>query len=137
MTAQQVSLVKNSWKIFQTIDPLLVGDVFYSKLFMTSPKFRHMFTISKEEQSKKLIEMLNVIVGRLDRIEELTEDIRQLAIRHVSYGVKAEHYDAVGATLLWTMEQGLGLDWNEKVKEAWEACYMLLSKTMIDAAGYK
>ncbi|MBC7935890.1 MAG: hemoglobin [Rhizobacter sp.] len=136
MTAQQVLLVKSSWKIFQSIDPVLIGDVFYSKLFSAMPKLKNMFTTSTEEQSKKLIEMLNIIVGRLDRLDELTEDIRQLAIRHVDYGVKPAHYDAVGSALLWTMQKGLGLDWNKNVEEAWAACYTLLSKTMMEAAGY-
>jgi hemoglobin-like flavoprotein len=136
MTAQQVNLVKNSWKLFQAISPELVGDVFYSKLFMAVPKVRHLFYITTKEQSKKLVEMLNVIVGRLDRFHELTEDIRQLAIRHTGYGVKPDHYMAVGDALLWTLEQGLGKDWNEEVKDAWAACYSILSKTMIDAAGY-
>jgi hemoglobin-like flavoprotein len=136
MTAQQIHLVKSSWKIFQSISPELVGDVFYSKLFMAVPALRSMFHISTQEQSKKLIEMLNVIIGRLDRMEELTEDIRQLAIRHVKYGVKPEHYTMVGGALLWTLQQGLGKDWNKEVKDAWSACYKLLSQTMINAAGY-
>lgn len=135
MTAQQVALVKNSWKIFQKIDPVLVGDVFYSRLFSAAPKLQHMFSTSKTTQSKKLVEMLNIIVGRLDRLDELTNDIKELAIRHVGYGVKTEHYNAVGDALLWTMEQGLGKDWNEEVKKAWAACYTLLSRTMIAAAG--
>jgi hemoglobin-like flavoprotein len=136
MTTQQVNLVKTTWKIFQHISPVLIGDVFYSKLFIAVPKVRPMFHITTEEQSKKLIEMLNVIVGRLDRLQELSEDIRQLAIRHVGYGVRAEHYGPVGDALLWTLSQGLGKDWNDEVKEAWTSCYRLLSQTMIDAAGH-
>lgn len=81
--------------------------------------------------------MLNVIVGRLDRLNELTDHIRDLAIRHVGYGVKAEHYRLIGDALLWMLEQGLGKDWNAEVKEAWKRCYAVLSNTMIDAAGYK
>jgi len=80
--------------------------------------------------------MLSVIVGRLDRMDELTEDIRQLAIRHVKYGVKPEHYRTVGIALLWMLEQGLGKDWTDDVRDAWTACYAMLSQTMIDAAGY-
>lgn len=134
MTHQEVLLVKNSWKIFQAINPVLVGDVFYTKLFMTAPKLRHLFSTSKEEQSKKLIEMLNVIVGRLNRLDELTEDIRQLALRHAGYGVKAEHYNAVGMALLWTLEKGLGKDWTKDVEDAWVACYTILADTMINAS---
>lgn len=136
MKKEDTALIKGSWNIFQSIDPVLVGDVFYSKLFTDAPRLKHLFHISKEEQSKKLIEMLNVLVGRLDRLEELTEDIRRLALRHVGYGVKADHYKAVGVALLWTLQQGLGLDWHQELKEAWTACYEHLSKTMMDAAGY-
>ncbi len=136
MTTQKIQTVKNSWNIFQDINPVLVGDVFYSRLFLAFPKLRHLFNISVEEQSKKLVEMLNVIVGRLDKMDELTEDIRQLAIRHVQYGVKAAHYEVVGDALLWMLEQGLGKDWNSEVKESWEACYQQIAGTMIDAAGY-
>ena len=134
MTAQQVQVVKNSWKIFQDINPVLVGEVFYGKLFVSYPRLKHMFTSPVETQSKKLVEMLSIIVGRLDRPEEFKEEIRQLAIRHVSYGVKPDHYKAVGESLLWTLEKGLGKDWNEEVQLAWESCYRMLSDTMIEAA---
>lgn len=134
MTTQQVQVVKNSWKIFQDINPVLVGEVFYGKLFMSYPRLRHMFTIPIEQQSKKLVEMLSIIVGRLDRPNEFQQEIRQLAIRHIDYGVKPEHYKAVGEALMWTLEKGLGKDWNEDVKESWNACYQMLSQTMIAAA---
>ncbi|HET6721807.1 MAG TPA: hypothetical protein VFH07_03615, partial [Chitinophagaceae bacterium] len=77
MTTEQILLVKKSWSIFREIDPVLVGDVFYSKLFFDMPYLEKLFHTPKEEQSRKLIEMLSVIVGRLDRLEELTEEIRQ------------------------------------------------------------
>ena len=137
MTKEQILLVKKTWSIFREIDPVLVGDVFYSKLFFDMPHLENLFHTSKEEQSKKLVEMLTVIIGRLDNLEELTEEIKQLAIRHVQYGVKEHHYKAVGTALLWTLQQGLGRDWNEEVKEAWAACYQILSVTMINASGYK
>jgi hemoglobin-like flavoprotein len=137
MTKEQILLVKRSWSLFREIDPVIVGDVFYSKLFLDAPYVKHLFHTPKDVQSKKLVDMLSMIVGRLDNLEELTQEIRQLAIRHVSYGVKAAHYKLIGAALLWTLEQGLGRDWNDQVKEAWEACYTILSNTMINAAGYK
>jgi hemoglobin-like flavoprotein len=74
------------------------------------------------------------LAGR--QADELTEEIKQLALRHVGYGVKASHYKSVGTALLWTLQQGLGVDWNDDVRAAWEACYEILSDTMINAAGY-
>jgi len=135
MTERQIVLVKSSWKIFRDIDPVLVGDVFYSKLFLDLPQVKPLFKTPRDKQSRKLIEMINVIIGRLDRLEELTDEIRQLAIRHIDYGVRAAHYKAVGQALLWTLQQGLGKDWNDEVSDAWAVCYKILSDTMINAAG--
>jgi len=137
MDTEQIALVKKTWKIFREIDPFLIGDVFYSKLFIDVPYVKHLFKISRQEQSKKLIEMLSAVIGRLDRLDELTEDIRQLALRHVGYGVKAEDYKAVGKALIWTLQQGLGSDWTVEVEQAWISCYKVLSETMINAAGYE
>jgi len=137
MTKEQILLVKKTWSIFREIDPVLVGDVFYSKLFFDMPHLENLFHSPKDAQAKKLIEMLSVIVGRLDNLEELTEEIKQLAVRHVHYGVKEQHYKSVGTSLLWTLQQGLGRDWNEEVKEAWSSCVQVLSTTMINASGYK
>ena len=137
MTAEQIALVKKSWKVFRDIDPVLIGDVFYSKLFLEVPHVKHLFKTSRDVQSRKLIDMLSVIVGRLDRLDEITEDIQQLAIRHVRYGAKAEHYKAIGRTLIWTLKQGLGSDWTPDLENAWISCYQRLSDTMIKAANYK
>lgn len=80
--------------------------------------------------------MLSMIVGRLNNLEELTEDISEMAKRHAGYGVKPEHYKIAGDALLWTLHQGLGPDWDDEVKEAWANCYQMLASTMIAASGY-
>ena len=59
------------------------------------------------------------MVKSLDCIETILGDLRALARRHERYGVREEHYASVGAALLWTLEQGLGLDFTPDVREAW------------------
>ncbi len=88
-----------------------------------------------EQQYSKLISMISVVVSRLEHLEELTEDIAAMARRHVDYGVKPQQYALVGNALLWTLEKGLGDQWNIELKEAWAKCYTLLSETMIKAAA--
>ena len=136
MTQNQIGLVKKTWSIFRDIDAVLIGDVFYSKLFLDMPHLKNLFHTSKAEQAKKLVEMLTLIVGRLDNLNGFKQEINELALRHVQYGVKAHHYKSVESALLWTLHQGLGIDWNEEVKEAWTVCIQLLSKTMVNDSGY-
>lgn len=135
MTQEQIILIKKSWRLFRQIDPKLVGGVFYEKLFADQPSLRRMFRSSVEEQSRKLVDMLSAIVLNLDAMDGLKEEVGALAIRHAAYGVKAEHYKAVGAALLWTLQQGLGNDWTKEAEEAWLLCYSTLSGAMIGAVS--
>jgi hemoglobin-like flavoprotein len=40
----------------------------------------------------------------------------------------------VGAALLKTLEQGLGADFTEEVKQAWTAVYSVMAEVMVAAA---
>ena len=134
MTPQQITLVQNSWRLLRSLDPQLVGDLFYSKLFLDHPEVRPMFPKDMIEMRRKLIAKINVIVARLEQFEALKPDIGALARRHVEYGVVPQQYGYVGAALLWTLEHGLGHDWTPEVAEAWQTCYEILSSTMIQAS---
>jgi len=134
LTGVQIRLIKKSWEVFRKMDPAIIGDVFYSKLFLEYPALRKLFKPSMEEQYKKLIDMFSFIVSRLERIDEVTGDIQQMAIRHVAYGVKEKHYTTVGEALLYTLEKGLGNDWNEEIKQAWTTCYAILTTEIIAVA---
>lgn len=83
-----------------------------------------------DEQYKKLIDMLSSMVAKLDRLEGYEQKITDLAKRHEGYGVQPIHYEMVGEALLWTLEKGLGDDWNEETATAWLTCYELVSKKM-------
>lgn len=134
LTHEQVTLIKKSWTVFRAMDPRLVCDVFYGKLFYEHPALRRMFPRDMEEQYNKLMDMLNRIVARLDNLPGITAEIQAMGKRHAAYGVKPEQYEPVGTALLWTLEQGLGPDWNEEVKLAWHTCYTHLATAMQEAA---
>jgi len=133
MTTEEINLVKNSWKLLRYVKPEIIGDVFYAKLFIESPQLKPLFKSSVEEQSRKFITILNLIIARLENMEGLHETIRELAIRHKHYGVKTFHYEPVGYALLWTIETALGADWTETVGKAWAKCYTTLASVMIEA----
>lgn len=135
MTNHQIHLVKTSWSAVAQFDPVIVGEMFYRRLFQICPEVRPMFTSSLPGQSKKLLHMLNYVIKKLDRLEDIIEDVKKLAIRHGNYGVKNEHYAAVGAALLWTLRQGLGEMWTMDLEAAWTLCYQALSSAMMMAAA--
>ncbi len=133
MTREEILLVKRSWRIFQQINPLLVGDVFYSNLFAAHPRLRKMFPKDMAQQYQKLVDMISYMVQRLGEPALVVAEIRALAEKHVGYGVKTSQYDAVGKALLVTLQQGLGTDWNPALAEAWTKCYTMIADIMVEA----
>jgi len=108
-----------------------VADAFYSKLFLDHPQLRRLFPKNMNDQHQKLIDMLTSVVVHLEKMEGIQQEINDMAKRHIEYGVQPKHYQMVGAALLWTLEKGLGSDWNEEVAAAWTACYGLLATQMM------
>lgn len=133
MTPQQVSLIQTSWTAVVPIQDTAAG-LFYKRLFELDPAVRPMFKGDMQEQGRKLMKMLGVVVNSLTRLDELVPVAQDLARKHVGYGVQPAHYDTVGAALLWTLEQGLGSKFTDDVKEAWATAYGTLSHVMKEAA---
>jgi nitric oxide dioxygenase len=132
MTSHQIKMVQHSW---EKIKPAMqaTGELFYHKLFERAPQIRHLFKEDVSEQAGRLTYMLTYIVGRLDKLDTILEDVQRLAIRHNKYGAEPEHYAIVGECLLATLEEGLGAGWNNQLKEAWASAYAILSDAMIRA----
>ena len=133
MTPDQVKIVQDS---FAMVAPIAdqAATIFYDRLFEVAPSVKAMFPSDLTAQRKKLMATLAVVVNGLSDLESVLPAASALAIRHVSYGAKAEHYPVVGAALLWTLEQGLGEAWTPEAAAAWTAAYGTLSGYMISEA---
>ena len=134
-------MVTNSQKVlvqesFAAVAPIAddAAALFYRRLFELDPSLERMFRGDMTEQRRKLMQMLTAAVKGLDRLDQLVPVVEDLGRRHVGYGVADEHYDTVGAALLWTLEKGLGSAFTPEVKDAWIAVYGLLAGTMKNAA---
>jgi hemoglobin-like flavoprotein len=134
MNPKQIALVQTS---FAEVVPIadVAAELFYDRLFELDPSLRGMFRGDMKEQGQKLVTMIGVVVSGLKTLDRIVPGVRALGARHAAYGVRDEHYDIVGAALLWTLAKGLGAAFTDDVREAWTAAYTLLADTMKDAAS--
>lgn len=135
ITPEQVKLVQDS---FEKVVPIadVAADIFYSKLFEIDPSLKSMFPSDMNEQKKKLMQTLTVVIRGLNDLDKIVPAAEALAVKHIDYGVKPEHYTYVGNALLRTLKEGLGDAFDDKTRAAWVAAYKLLADTM-KAAAYK
>jgi hemoglobin-like flavoprotein len=133
MTPRQIGLVKLSWAKVLPISET-AAELFYGKLFELDPELKPLFKGDLKEQGKKLMTMLDVVVNELDNLESIIPAAKASGARHAAYGVKDEDYNTVASALLWTLDQGLGDNFTDELKQAWTAAYVALANVMKDAA---
>ncbi|TDD73421.1 oxidoreductase [Actinomadura darangshiensis] len=107
---------------------------FYSDLFVRNPHLRDMFPIGMSGQRDKLLRALGHIVSQVDDLPTLVPFLQQLGRDHRRFGILAEHYPNVGASLLATLRHFSGPSWDEEIEGDWNAAYSLVAKVMLEAA---
>ena len=129
MTPRQIQIVQDS---FQKVAPIaeIAADLFYARLFEIDPSLRPLFKTDMKRQGMTLMTMLTSGVRGLANPQALVPVLRGLGRRHVSYGVKDEHYDTVGKALLDTLAHAFGDDFTPETRDAWTAAYALMSTLM-------
>ena len=133
MTDHEIKLVQDSFEMAAPRAAELSA-TFYSTLFEMAPAVRAMFPDDLREQQGKLMHMIAFIVRRLHVIEEIVKPVENLAVRHVHYGAKPEHYPVVGAALLQSFRSTFPNEFTPDVEEAWTKAYGLLTSVMLAAA---
>ncbi|MEU9844061.1 globin domain-containing protein, partial [Actinomadura sp. NPDC048032] len=107
---------------------------FYSDLFVRNPHLRDMFPIGMSGQRDKLLRALGHIVSQVDDLAVLVPFLQQLGRDHRRFGIVAEHYPHVGASLLATLRHFSGTAWTDDLERDWSAAYGLVAKVMLEAA---
>ncbi|MCI0393446.1 MAG: globin domain-containing protein [Chloroflexi bacterium] len=134
MTPKQIELVQET---FALVAPMAdqAAALFYARLFTLDPSLRPLFRSNMDEQGKKLMATLTLVVRDLQQPETIIAAVQHLGQRHATYGVQPAHYNTVGSALLWTLNQGLGDRFTAEVEAAWTAAYTLLADLMLEAAA--
>ena len=129
MIPEAIRLVRSTFaQLLPVAD--LAADLFYDRLFSLDPALRRRFAANLDAQKQALMAALGLVVGYLDRTEELVPIVEKLGLRHAGYGLQAAHYATVGSALLWTLEQGLGPAFTPAVRAAWRDVFDMLATTM-------
>jgi NAD(P)H-flavin reductase/hemoglobin-like flavoprotein len=106
---------------------------FYSHLFLTHPETRDMFPVSMAHQRDRLFAALGEVMARVDDLDALVPILQQLGRDHRKFGALAEHYPAVGASLLATLEH-FDDGWDDELAASWTEAYGVIADVMIGAA---
>jgi NAD(P)H-flavin reductase/hemoglobin-like flavoprotein len=132
--SQEPQLIKES---FARVEPVAgkVAASFYARLFLENPALRDMFPVMMDVQRSRLLHALVQVVQGLDSPVQLDRYLAQLGYDHRKYGVRPEHYETVGLSLVAAIREHTATDqWTAEIESAWLNAYGALSQRMIAAA---
>lgn len=134
-------MVVRSWRLVLPIAET-AADLFYKRLFELRPDVRQYFPEDMSGQKKKFVQMLGFIVKSMDWPESAWDDevapeedlflvVLALGRRHTElYRVPDESYGPVGEALLWTLDYGIGKEFDATLRGAWAKLYGLVARVM-------
>ena len=115
-----IELIETSFSILAPYADQLAKN-FYQELFIRYPDIRPLFKNTRiKEQEKKLIFALKTVINSLREPEKLNEILTHLGDKHIQYGAKPEHYEAVISTLLDVMKDLAKDRWTDEIGNMWE-----------------
>ncbi|NOY66118.1 MAG: PAS domain-containing protein [Gammaproteobacteria bacterium] len=128
-----VDLLESSFAALAPKGELLVAR-FYAELFKRFPGVIPLFeNTTPEEQQKKLLAALQLVVKSLRKPAVLKKALVSLGERHQGYGAVVDHYGAVSGTLLDVMSGIAGDLWTDEVGKAWEDALNTVAEIMLSA----
>ncbi|MFP7494492.1 NO-inducible flavohemoprotein [Terribacillus saccharophilus] len=111
-----------------------ITTVFYEELFKANPELLNIFNHANQARGKQQTALANAVYAaavHIDKLEEILPTVVQIAHKHVSLGVKAEHYPVVGEYLLKAIKMVLGDAATPEILKAWEEAYGVIADAFI------
>jgi len=128
--ALNVPLLRQSFALVLERQPQLTHR-FYEILFERYPQARPLFGgNASAKQEKMLAEALVAVMDHLEDASWLKDTLAGLGRKHLTYGVTPEMYGWVGDSLLATLVEVAGDEWNPALASAWIEAYGAISSLM-------
>jgi NAD(P)H-flavin reductase len=131
--SDEAVLLKES---FGRVEPVAgkVAELFYARLFVEDPDLRYLFPVAMDVQRSRLLRALVRVVQGLDSPVQLEGFLRQLGQDHRKFGVRPEHYAAVGRALIAALREYSPDTWTPDIESAWASAYSGIAERMIAGA---
>lgn len=114
---------------------------FYQRLFKGSPHLRQLFNQGHQhngQQQQALAMAVAAYAQHIDDPSVLMPVLERVAHKHVSLGIRREHYDVVGFHLLASIREVLGEAATDQLVDAWAQAYGQLVEVLagLEASMY-
>lgn len=135
LTKQQIELVKATVPVLREHGVALTSH-FYKRMLSHNPELMQVFNMGHQRAGFQQQALAGAVLAYAENIENLPallDAVAHIANKHVSVGIRAEHYPIVGKHLIASIKEVLGDAAIPELIDAWTAAYMQLADVLIGA----
>lgn len=135
LTKQQIELVKATVPVLREHGVALTSH-FYKRMLSHNPELMQVFNMGHQRAGFQQQALAGAVLAYAENIENLPAllgAVAHIANKHVSVGIRAEHYPIVGKHLIASIKEVLGDTATPELIDAWTAAYMQLADVLIGA----
>jgi len=141
ITTEQKELVKATVPFLKE-NGVALTDHFYKRMFAHHPDLKNLFNMGNQQNSKQQTALAMAVLAYAEHIENpgvLMSVLDGIGQKHVSLGIRPEHYGIVGEHLLAAIAEVVGEGATPELLAAWEVAYFQLADLMSghEASLYK
>ena len=137
LTQQQIDLVKATVPVLAEHGVALTTH-FYARMMKGNPELKQIFNQGHQRAGRQQASLAGAVLAYAQNIENpgvLIHAVKHIANKHVSVGIRPEHYGIVGKHLLASIQEVLGDAATPELIDAWAAAYGQLADIMIGVEG--
>lgn len=135
LTKQQIELVKATVPVLREHGVALTSH-FYKRMLSHNPELMQVFNMGHQRAGFQQQALAGAVLAYAENIENLPAllgAVAHIANKHVSVGIRAEHYPIVGKHLIASIKEVLSDAATPELIDAWTAAYMQLADVLIGA----
>lgn len=134
LSTAAITLVKSTAPVLKTHGEALTRH-FYARMFRHNPELKHIFNQGHQAGGQQQPALAGAVAAYAEHIEDpsvLMPVVERIVHKHVSLGVRPEHYAIVGKHLLASIREVLGEEAaTDELIDAWAAAYGQLADLLI------
>jgi nitric oxide dioxygenase len=133
LSDKTIQIIKSTVPVLE-IHGTAITKRFYEMLFSNHPDLLNIFNHANQKQGKQQMALANAVYAaaqHIDKLEAIIPVVKQIAHKHRSLGIKAEHYPIVGENLLAAIKDVLGSAATDEIIEAWAEAYGVIADAFI------
>jgi len=133
LSEKTISTIKSTVPVLE-VHGTAITTQFYQLLFTNHPELLNIFNHANQKQGRQQAALANAVYAAakyIDRLEEILPVVKQIAHKHRSLGIQAEHYPIVGKYLLAAIKEVLGDAATDEILDACAEAYGMIAGAFI------